>query len=231
VNSPAAGPAGAPVSHLLYLHGFRSGPQSTKARQMAAWVALHRPGLVWACPQLPASPAQALALIADLVADWPAAGRAVVGSSLGGFYASVLAERLGCRAVVINPAVEAARDLARHVGTTTSWHGQEPFHFDASHVEELRAMAPGPLSDPTRYLALIAKGDEVLDWREMAARYEGARMTLLEGGDHALTGFEDHLPAIARFFGWTAAGPATASGPAAPASAPQRSPAPPPPST
>ena len=231
MTSQAADAAGAPVSHLLYLHGFRSGPQSTKARQMAAWVARHRPGLVWACPQLPASPAQALALVAGLVADWPTATRAVVGSSLGGFYATVLAERLGCRAVVINPAVEPARDLAGQIGTTTSWHGQEPFHFDASHVEELRAMAPGPLSDPARYLALIAKGDEVLDWREMADRYAATRLKLLEGSDHALTGFEDHLPAIARFFGWTAPAPSTASAPAAPASAPRRSPAPPPAST
>ena len=223
--------AGVPVSHLLYLHGFRSGPQSTKARQMAAWVAHHRPGLVWACPQLPASPAQAIALASGLMADWPAAGRAVVGSSLGGFYATVLAERLGCPSVVINPAVEPARDLAAQIGTTTTWHGEEPFHFEARHVEELRAMAPGPLSRPERCFALIAQGDEVLDWREMAARYAGAQLQVLEGGDHALTGFEDHLPAIARFFGWEAPAPATASSPAAPASAPQRSPAPPPAST
>jgi predicted esterase YcpF (UPF0227 family) len=224
-------PGEPPVSHLLYLHGFRSGPQSTKARQMGAWVAQHRPQLVWACPQLPASPADALALIQGLVADWPAAGLAVVGSSLGGYYATVLAEALGCRAVVINPAVDPARDLARHVGASTTWHGAQPFQFDAAHVDELRAMAAGTLRRPARYLALIAKGDEVLDWREMAARYAGAQLTLLEGGDHALSDFEHHLPAIARFFGWGLTARLTTPRPGAPAAAPPRSPAPPPPST
>ena len=219
------------VSHLLYLHGFRSGPQSTKARQMAAWVAQHQPQVVWACPQLPASPAGALALIQGLVAEWPAAERGVVGSSLGGYYATVLAEALGCRAVVINPAVDPARGLAHHVGTSTTWHGAQPFHFGAGHVDELHAVAPGPLRRPARYLALIAKGDEVLDWREMAARYAGAQLTLLEGGDHALSDFEQHLPAIARFFGWGPPARPTGPPPGAPAAAPPRSPAPRPPST
>lgn len=190
------------VSHLLYLHGFRSSPQSTKARQMAAWVATHRPGLVWACPQLPPSPAEALALIEGIAGAWPAAGRAVIGSSLGGFYATLLAERLNCRAVLINPAVNPARDLLPHLGTTTPWHGGAAFEFQPRHVEELRAMTPAVLRRPERVMALIAKGDEVLDWREMAARHAGAQLHVLDGGDHALSDFERHLPAIAAFFGW-----------------------------
>ena len=106
----------APVTHLLYLHGFRSSPMSTKARRMAAWVAEHQPGMTWHCPQLPASPRDAVAKQVAHVQDWPAATSAVVGSSLGGFYASALAERLGWRAVLLNPAVDPARDLAKYIG-------------------------------------------------------------------------------------------------------------------
>lgn len=188
------------VSHLLYLHGFRSSPQSTKARQMAAWVATHRPGLVWACPQLPPSPAEALALIEGIAGAWPAAGRAVIGSSLGGFYATVLAERWGCKAVVMNPAVEPARDLVHYVGEQQAFHDPaQRFQFHAHYVDELRAMAPGPVTRPERYYALIAKGDELLDWREMSARYPGAAGRLLEGSDHGLSDFAEHLPAILGF--------------------------------
>ncbi len=190
-----------PVTHLLYLHGFRSGPRSTKARQMAAWVSEHRPGLVWRCPQLPPSPAEAWAQIRLLTATWRPDTAAVMGSSLGGFYATALAEALGCRAVLINPAVEPARDLAGQVGETTSWHGDEPFHFRAEYLDELRALTAVP-TRPERYLALIAKGDEVLDWREMSGRYPGARLTLREGGDHAFSAFTEHLDEIADFFGW-----------------------------
>lgn len=202
VSDAAAGPAGPAVSHLLYLHGFRSGPLSTKARQMAAWVAEHRPEVTWVCPQLPSSPAHAVALICRLTAGWQADISAVIGSSLGGFYATVLAESLGCRAVVINPAVHPARDLAGQIGETTTWHGDEAFFFRPEYIGELQELSPPALAAPGRYLGLFAKGDEVLDWREMVDRYTGAHLVVRDGGDHALSDFEDHIPRIAQHFGW-----------------------------
>jgi predicted esterase YcpF (UPF0227 family) len=188
------------LTHLLYLHGFRSSPDSAKARRMAAWAA-SQPGLTFACPQLPPSPREAMALVADLVAGWPAEGAAVVGSSLGGFYATSLAEqpaRRAWRVAVLNPAVDPARDLAAHIGTLTAWHDPElKFEFTARHVAELATLAPPAcLSTPGRYYALIAKGDELLDWREMLARYAGCDGEVLEGSDHGLTDFEAHLPGL-----------------------------------
>jgi len=197
-------------SHLLYLHGFRSSPQSTKARKVAAWLRAHRPDVHWWCPQLPASPREAMAQVFAGLDAWQATTRqrgvaphdaiAVIGSSLGGFYATVVAERLGCRAVLLNPAVDPARDLARHIGETSAWHDpQERLFFRADYIDELRALAVPALTRPERYLAIIAKGDEVLDWREMTARYAGAHIELLEGGDHALSDFDAHLPGVMRF--------------------------------
>ncbi len=193
---------GAPLSHLLYLHGFRSSPQSTKARKVAAWVATHRPDLAWWCPQLPASPAAAMREVLAGIAAWPTARMAVIGSSLGGFYATALAERCGCRAVVLNPAVDPARDLADAVGVTSAWHSGTPFEFRREYVDELRAIAPPEtLSESDRYLAIIAKGDEVLSWREMSARYAGCRQLVLEGSDHALSDFDRQLPEVLEFLG------------------------------
>jgi predicted esterase YcpF (UPF0227 family) len=118
---------------------------------------------------------------------------AAVGSSLGGFYATVLAELRGCPAVLLNPAVDPARDLATQVGELSAWHDPaERFFFRAEFVDELRAMTPGPITRPERYLAIVARGDEVLDWREMATRYAGCRIKLLPGGDHALSDFATH---------------------------------------
>ncbi|HOB65447.1 YqiA/YcfP family alpha/beta fold hydrolase [Ottowia sp.] len=188
------------VTHLLYLHGFRSSPQSAKARIVAARVAADFPGVIWWCPQLPPSPRDAMALIDRGTADWPAARMAVVGSSLGGFYATCVAERRGCRAVVLNPAVDPARDLAAHVGEQTAWHApEERFFFRPGYVDELRALQTGPITRPERYFAVIAKGDELLDWREMTARYPGATIRLLEGGDHALSDFDAHLGDVLDF--------------------------------
>jgi uncharacterized protein len=191
------------LTHLLYLHGFRSSPQSTKARIVAAHVQRHAPQVHWWCPQLPPSPREAMALVMDGIAAWPRETMAVIGSSLGGFYATCVAEATGCRAVVLNPAVHPARDLARHIGEHAAWHDpSQHFFFEPSYIDELRALDPGPLRDPSRYFAVIAKGDEVLDWREMTARYAGARIDLLEGGDHALSDFEAaHLQDVMDFAG------------------------------
>ena len=191
-----------PVTHLLYLHGFRSSPQSTKARKFAAWVAANRPELVWWCPQLPASPTAAMREVMAGVAGWRVDRMAVIGSSLGGFYATAVAERRGCRAVLLNPGVDPARDLADAIGATTAWHSGEPFDFRREYVAELRVIAPPTqLTNLGRYFAVIAKGDEVLSWREMSERYAGAKVRLIEGSDHALSDFDDHFPAVLAFLG------------------------------
>lgn len=185
------------TTHLLYLHGFRSSPRSAKAVKVGQRVATEHPGVTWWCPQLPPSPAEAMALIRQGTANWPRDRMAVVGSSLGGFYATRLAVDTGCRAVLLNPAVHPARDLAAHIGEQTAWHDpQERFFFRPEFVDQLQALSGGELPDPSRVLAIIARGDEVLDWREMVARYPGVALRLLPGSDHALSDFDDHLDAV-----------------------------------
>ena len=189
-------------THLLYLHGFRSSPRSAKAQLLAEWVRAHRPDLHWWCPQLPPSPREAMALVFEQFAQWPLERMAVVGSSLGGFYATVVAERTGCRAALLNPAINPARDLAGHIGELTSFHDPDDhFYFRAEYVTQLRLLTPRAITRPERYFALVAKGDELLDWREMSARYPGATIDLIEGGDHALSDFGSHLPRLLRWLG------------------------------
>jgi predicted esterase YcpF (UPF0227 family) len=189
-----------PVTHLLYLHGFRSSPLSTKARQVAARVRERHPGVTWWCPQLPPSPRAAMTMLLAGVAAWPRERMAVMGSSLGGFYATCVAEATGCKAVLLNPAVHPARDLAGYVGEQSGW--QDPsqhFTFEAGFLDEFRALEPGPVAQPGNYYAVIAKGDEVLDWREMSAVIRGARIKLLEGSDHAITDFDAHIDDVFDF--------------------------------
>jgi predicted esterase YcpF (UPF0227 family) len=197
------GKPSAAVTHVLYLHGFRSSPQSTKARQMAALMAERYPTVTWWCPQLPPSPQAAAALIAQGTADWPAQTMAVMGSSLGGYYATWVAAQRDCKAVLINPAVFPARDLAKYIGEQTAWHDpEETFYFAPEFVDELRTLeSPAFQPGPNQLLALIAKGDEVLDWREMAARYANAQQVLIEGSDHALSDFDAYIPRVLAFLG------------------------------
>ncbi|MDE2120447.1 MAG: alpha/beta fold hydrolase, partial [Betaproteobacteria bacterium] len=157
-------------SHLLYLHGFRSSPASAKARltrqRLLELQGAEEPPVHWLCPQLPASPRAAVELALALVREAAPSRLVLVGSSLGGFYATWLAARLDCRAALLNPAVNPARDLRAQIGELDSWHDPAlRFEFTAQHVDELHAYELGPLDrpvpDPQRYLAVIARDDEV----------------------------------------------------------------------
>lgn len=188
------------TTHLLYLHGFRSSPQSAKARQMAAYVAQHHPDVTFWCPQLPPSPRAAMAQVAQGIAHWPRHAMAVMGSSLGGFYASWVAQHAGCPSVMLNPAVHPARDLARYIGEQTTWQNpSERFFFLPEYIGELQALDTHTRPPAAPELVIIAQGDEVLDWREMAGRYPQARQRVQEGGDHALSNFSEYLPTVAEF--------------------------------
>ena len=189
-----------PTTHLLYLHGFRSSPESVKAQQVGARVRSRHPDVTWWCPQLPPSPRETIAMLSHGIAGWPGSSMAVVGSSLGGFYATRVAEQTRCKAVLLNPAIDPARDLQKYVGEQTTWHNADDhFFFKPEFVDELRALDCGPLARLDNYFAVIAKGDEVLDWREMTARYAGARIRLLEGSDHALSDFDAQIDEVFEF--------------------------------
>ena len=167
---------------------------------MAQAVAQRHPQVVWSCPQLPPSPRQGMNEVAAQLADWPRDRMAVVGSSLGGFYASWVARHTGCKSVLLNPAVFPARDLARHIGAQTQWHQpDERFYFEAVFVDELEQLAREGCHAPGPELALIAQGDEVLDWREMRDRYPRAQQIILPGNDHAISDFARHVDGVLGF--------------------------------
>jgi predicted esterase YcpF (UPF0227 family) len=203
--------AGSPA--VLYLHGFRSSPESFKACRMRAWLAEHRPDVVWRCPQLPPSPREAVDMLNELIGARPELDWRVVGSSLGGFYATVLGEawserRPDMKVAVINPAVNPDQDLSRYIGELTNWNEPDVrFHFKAEFVQELRDLRPLRLSGFSRYFAIIATGDEVLNAQDMQDRYAGATVRLVQGSDHALSDFDAHLPALLAFLGLDAVAP------------------------
>ena len=186
---------------ILYLHGFRSSPKSMKARVISE--RMDELGLSdqLVCPQLPASPKLAMELALSLIEGVPAQELSIVGSSLGGYYATWLAERIGCRAVLLNPAIVPLQDLDKHVGVTTQFHSDEPFEFKREYIDELRALAVDPITRPERYFLIAATGDEVLDYRDMVKHYAGARQHLIDGSDHAISEFPDYLDAVLAFCG------------------------------
>jgi uncharacterized protein len=185
---------------IVYLHGFNSAPSSHKARTMAAYLEARGLGNLFVCPALPHRPEEAIALIEELPALQVASKVTFVGSSLGGFYATWLAEKYECRAVLIQPAVFPHVGLKAYVGPQKNLYTGAEYELTAGHLEGWQKLVAGQI-DSERYLLLLETGDEVLDYREAVHKYEGARMVIREGGDHMLQSFPEHLPRMLRFAG------------------------------
>jgi predicted esterase YcpF (UPF0227 family) len=185
---------------LIYLHGFKSGPGSVKATQLKRH--MHALGLaaLYDCPQLPHQPAAAIALIEKRIRTSPTPVT-LIGSSLGGYYATWLAEQYNLRAIMVNPAVVAAMSLRDYVGPQQNMYSGETFEFTEGHIAELEAIEVATITRPARYLLLAETQDEVLDYRLAVAKYQGATQIVLDGGDHSFTRFADYLDTILQFSG------------------------------
>ena len=185
---------------ILYLHGFRSSPQSTKARQLKQHMEAAGLGARFCCPQLPVSPFEAIELAAGIIRS--ASGQVtLVGSSLGGYYATWLTEHHGDRihrTVLVNPFVMAPLLPEKFAGTHSNYHSGEAFEFTPRHVAEVKALDLPLPGAQERYWLLLERGDEVLDYRLAVAKYPAAQQTVLEGGDHGFTRWGDYLDDICR---------------------------------
>lgn len=184
---------------LIYLHGFNSAPESHKATVLKRFLGEHGLAHLYACPALSHRPAEAIRSIEAEIGKHSGAPVTLIGSSLGGFYATYLAEKhAALRAVLLNPAVYPARDLGQYLGSQQNLYTGERYELTSEHVSELRALSVSSIH-PERYLLIVETGDEVLDYKEAVAFYAGARQIVVDGGDHALKSFPDHLPAIFEF--------------------------------
>jgi predicted esterase YcpF (UPF0227 family) len=185
---------------LIYIHGFNSSPASFKAGVIQRELECRGCNEEFLAPALPHSPAAATALLEQLVRTHREA--CLIGSSLGGYYATWLAETCGLCAALLNPAVRPYELLAGSVGRQKNFHTGAEYDFTLQHIAELRTLEVGAIT-PARYLLLVETGDEVLDFRHAVEKYRGARQLVIEGGDHGFSNFADYLDAVLKFCGVT----------------------------
>lgn len=188
---------GSDMPHIVYLHGFNSSEQSAKAHETGAFLGERGLAAQFHCPRLPPHPADAIAAATALLQTLPA-DTLLIGSSLGGFYASWLAEALDLRAVLINPAIYPDRSLAGFLGPQTNPYTGEQYTLDEADLTALRRLHVGRPT-PERYWLVLGTADEVLDWREAAHHYRGARQTVFNGDDHRLARWTECLPGVLAF--------------------------------
>jgi len=185
---------------IVYLHGFNSSPRSAKAQYLKRYLDERGRGGEFACPQLPHRPNLAVAAAEAEIARLPPEKITLVGSSLGGFYATWLAEKHAVRAVLINPAIDPHIGLRVYLGPQQVFHGGETYELTEEHLREWQALFVSRVH-PERYLLLVETGDEVLDYRLAVRKYLGAKQIVVQGGDHSLASFPEHIPLILDFAG------------------------------
>ncbi len=186
---------------LIYLHGFNSSPDSTKARLLGGVLAQAGLGARYACPALPHLPDQAIATIERCMAGRASADICFIGSSLGGFYATHLAEKHRLKAVLINPAVEPHIGLRARLGAQRNLYTGEAYRLTEEHLRQWQRLEV-PRVTPEHYLLLVETDDEVLDYRAAVRKFRGARQLVIQGGDHSLQSFPEQIPLILEFAGF-----------------------------
>ena len=188
------------MNTILYLHGFNSSPESHKATVLREYMNLSGLADRIDIPEIPPVPAEAIELLQQhaetILKD---TGLSLAGSSLGGFYATWLAEKYNCPAVLINPAVKPHELLEKYLGENTNYHTADSWVLDKTHLDQFRELYIDKLSHPQRYLLMLQTGDDTLDYREAVARYADCRAIIEQGGSHEFSGFERHLDKILEF--------------------------------
>ena len=188
------------MSTILYLHGFNSSPQSHKARALHDYMdrlGLNERIVIPAIPPVPDEAIELLQHCADEISN--NVELALAGSSLGGFYATWLAEKYSCPAVLINPAVKPHVLLKKYLGENRNYYTDQSWVLDESHIEQFRRLCVDTISRPQRYLLMLQTGDETLDYREALAKYQACPSIIEQGGSHEFSDFEKHLDKILSF--------------------------------
>lgn len=185
------------MSTILYLHGFNSSPHSHKTCLMREWLSRNRPDIRFLTPDIAVNAARVADIICEHLEAFPDAN--LVGSSLGGFYATWAATRFDRKAVLINPAVRPYERFYAYLGEQQNFHTGEKYVLTTEMVAELQPLEAGALARPERLWVLLQSGDETLDYRDARQRYARSPMLVEEGGNHAFDTFELHIPAIVHF--------------------------------
>lgn len=190
---------------ILYAHGFKSSSRSRKVTQLREYIQARRIAASLITPDLSFEPATALVQLMGACENIRTDDLTIIGSSLGGFYANVLAEKLGCRAVLLNPAITPFETLRQYLGEQSNIYTGEKFEFNSTHITQLEAMFVPRITQPSRYLLIVETGDEVLEYSAAVEYYQGAAQRVIPGGDHELKSFPQHIDAVLQFAGINAA--------------------------
>ncbi|WP_185234773.1 YqiA/YcfP family alpha/beta fold hydrolase [Teredinibacter franksiae] len=190
------------MATILYIHGFLSSPQSFKARVTQQWLAANRPDLHYICPALSSYPQKAAAALKDQLKSLAQEPLYIIGSSLGGFWATWLIEQsLAKKAVIINPAVAPQTFVRPLLGEPLkSYYTDEVFTLGTDDLAAIEQYDYPVVKRYDAYWLMVQMGDETLPYQQAVAKYRWCQQRVEPGGSHTFDGYEKWLPKIMNFF-------------------------------
>ncbi len=188
------------MSALLYIHGFLSSPKSYKANAVKCWLQENRQDIQYHCPLLPPFPEQAAAILQDIVAQHRSDPLYLMGSSMGGYWATWLAEQYNLPAVLINPLVDPGVFRDGYIDVPLkNYYEEQSYIFTAKHLAELLTYNVEVVARVKNYWVLVQAGDETLDHQLAVNKYSACQQTVEAGGNHSFVDFERWLPELIHF--------------------------------
>jgi len=184
---------------IIYIHGFNSSPASHKSQHLHERLTALGRAREFLCPALPHWPEQAMALLDGVVRAAPVAETTLVGSSLGGFYATCLTEKYGVQSVLINPAITPHEGLRTYLGPQKNLYSGEEYILTEDHLTQLARLYIAKPARMDRYLLMHTIGDELLDWRIAVDHYHGCRQVIVQGSDHGFSEFDQYSDIVLNF--------------------------------
>lgn len=191
------------MNNVLFIHGFNSSPLSKKAQLTKAYLEQHLPDVNFYCPQLKNSPKQAIKQLEQYLTQTNSADNAnvswtLIGSSLGGYFATYLSEHFGIKAVLINPAIKPYELLAGYEGEQVNPYTQEKYYVERNYLNDLMQLEKNSIIK-SRYMTMVQTGDEVLNYQQAVDKFKDSHLIVQNGGDHSFVNYENMLPQIVEF--------------------------------
>lgn len=186
-------------NNILYIHGFNSSPQSMKSELTKQYIEHHNLAVNFHCPQVASSPNAALAQLLEIIASRPNENWLFMGSSLGGYFSTYLAEKFECKAVLINPAIKPYELLSDYLGEQTNPYTGEVYQVTPSYINDLKKLEQQKILKK-HYMVMVQTGDEVLDYQQAVDKFQSSQLIVQQGGDHSFINYQAMLPAIMAFF-------------------------------
>ncbi len=184
---------------LIYIHGFLSSSLSAKAQETRHYLEQQALPIEFVAPELSNYPLTAYQQLLQVIESQPLRKIGLIGSSLGGFMATALAEQYGLRAVLVNPAVNPHKLIAGFLGEQFNPYTEQHFVLDQRHVQQLQRLQVQRITQPANIKVLLQTGDETLDYRQAVSYYQGCLQVVEQGGDHRFQHFDQHLAQAIEF--------------------------------